>query len=121
MKPFLIIASILSFCSYGFGQSKDSVTVEIARSGVSEELINLRDSMSVSLQKFNTLINSVRPSKKKLEIARKELVHYYDLVELDLKETQTTAQNAWTTDAANRIRANTIMIRREHARLIRVL
>lgn len=92
MKLFLIIASLVSFCSAGFSQSKDSVIVEIARSSVSEELIHLRDSMSVSLQKFNTRINSVRPSKnKKLEIARKELVHYYDLVELDLEEAQTTS------------------------------
>jgi hypothetical protein len=122
MRLFLVITILISFCSTGIAQSQDSVKVEIARSIVSKELIHLRDSMNVSLKKYDALINKVRSSKKKkLEIARRELVHYYDLVELDLEEAQTTAQNAWTVDATNRIRTNAFMIRREHTRLRQVL
>ncbi len=122
MKLFLITISLASFFSASLAQSKDSVNVEIARSHISEELIELRDSINQSLQKFDARMKVVKPAQKKeLQAARKELVQYYDLVELDLAEASTTAKNGWTEDAMGRIRANMVMIRREHARLTQLL
>lgn len=122
MKLLLMIISLAGFYTITFAQSRDSVKVEIVRNTVSEELIELRDSINLSLQKYDARIKVVRPvQKKKLQASRKELVHYYDLVEVDLEEARTTAQNAWTQEAIDRIRANTNMIRREHERLIQLL
>lgn len=121
MKLFLITI-LMSVYSASFTQSQDSVKVEIVRNTVSEELTELRDSIKQSLQKYDARIEEVRPAqRKKLRADRKELVHLYDLVELDVVEASTTAQNAWTQDAISRIRTNTIMIRREHARLTELL
>jgi uncharacterized protein with HEPN domain len=112
----------MSLYSASFAQSQDSVNVEIVRKTISEELIELRDSINQSLKKYDARIEAVRPvQKRNLQASRKELVHYYDLVELDLVETRTTAQNGWTQDAISRIRNNMIMIRREHERLIQLL
>ena len=122
MKLFLIIIILASFNSVSLAQSQDSVNVEIVRNIVSEELIELRDSIKQSLQKYDTRIKAVRPAqRKKLQAGRKELVHLYDLVELDVVESSTTAQNAWTQDAISRISTNTIMIRREHNRMKQLL
>jgi len=122
MKLFLITISLVCFCSASHAQSKDSVNVEIVRSTVSEELIELRDSINQSLQKYDARIRVVSPAQKKnLQASRKELVNYYDQVELDLVEARTTAQNAWSQEAISRIRANMIMVRREHERLRQLL
>jgi len=122
IKLLLIIISLVGFYNVALAQSLDSVKVEMVRNTVSEELIELRDSINLSLQKYDARIKAVRsPQKKKLQTARKELVRYYDLVELDLVETRTTAQNGWTQDAISRIRTNMKMIRREHERLGQLL
>jgi len=122
MKLFLITIGFACFYSVTLAQSQDSVKVEIVRNTISEELIELRDSINQSLKKYDARTKAVRPAQKKtLQASRKELVHYYDLVELDLEEARTTAQNAWTQEAVNRIRANMIMIRREHERLKQLL
>lgn len=122
IKLLLIIISLVGFYNVTLAQSLDSVKVEMVRNTVSEELVELRDSINLSLQKYDVRIKAVRSSqKKKLQTARKELVRYYDLVELDLVETRTTAQNGWTQDAISRIRTNMKMIRREHERLGQLL
>ena len=110
------------FCNASLAQSQDSVNVEILRNTVSEELMELRDSINQSLQKYDERIKIVGTAQRtKLQSARKELVHYYDLVKLDLGESKTTAQNGWTEAAITRIRNNMMMIRREHERLIQIL
>jgi ABC-type uncharacterized transport system substrate-binding protein len=121
MKLFRIIIC-MSLYSASSAQSQDSVNVETVRITISEELMELRDSINQSLKKYDARSKAVRPvQKRNLQASRKELVHYYDLVELDLVEIRTTAQNGWTQDAISRIRNNMIMIRREHARLSELL
>jgi len=121
MKLFLIII-LISLYSASFAQSQDSVKVEMVRDSVSDELVELRDSIKQSLQQYDARIKTVRSAqRKKLQEGRKELVHLYDLVELDVVEASTTAQNAWTKDALSRINTNKTMIRREHERLKELL
>lgn len=99
-------------------QSGDSVRIELERNALSKELIQLRDSMSITLLAFDAKIVKALPSKvKKLEAARKELSTYQDQVELDLEEVIATSQNAWSDSARERIRLYANNTRKEYKRI----
>jgi hypothetical protein len=125
-----LTASIaLVICSFGFGyaqteklQSGDSIRVELQRRSIFKDLTQLRDSMNQSLKIFDSRIQKAPLSKKdKLESARKELIEYQNLVKLDLEETSLTAKNAWRNEYVERIKANTVITRREYKRIRAIL
>lgn len=128
MKP-LIISITIVICSFSLcqGQSEklqsgDSIRVELERTIISNELIQLRDSINQSLKLFDSRIKRAPASRKgKFENARKELVEYRNRVKLDLEEASLTAKNAWTQDSVDRIRANTVATRREYKRIRTIL
>jgi ribosomal protein L16 Arg81 hydroxylase len=123
----IFIAIILVACGFGFAQTErlqsgDSVRVELERKIISDEMTQLRDSISQSLKIFDLRIKKARVARRqKLESARKELTEYQNMIKLDLKETATTAQNAWSEDSVKRMRANTVATRREYKRICTIL
>ena len=110
--------------------SGDSNRVARERETVSKELIQLRDSIQATLIAFEIKINKAAKAKttkastvrtSKLAKARKELVGYQDQVKLDLEEVYQTAQNGWTKQAVERLRAAMVDTRRHHQRISSLL
>ncbi len=128
IKPVLLsIATVLGFGTAGFTQSEnlqsgDSIRIELERAAVSTELIELRDSIAVSLIAFDAEIKKSKASQaEKLKPARKELAGYKDQLELDLTEVKQTGRNAWNKESMERLQLSARNTRREYKRICTLL
>ena len=128
IKPTLLfMVALLGFGTAGLSQSGklqsgDSVRIELERKSVSTELIELRDSMALSIIAFDAKIKKSKPSKvEKLKSARKELAAYKDQLELDLKEVTQTSRNSWSKQSMERIQLSAQNTRREYKRICTLL
>ncbi len=126
-STLLFMVALLGFGTAGFTQSGklqsgDSVRIELERKSVSTELIDLRDSMALSIIAFDAKIKKSKPSKvEKLKSARKELAAYKDQLELDLKEVTQTSRNSWSKQSMERIQLSAQNTRREYKRICTLL
>ncbi|CAN5418235.1 hypothetical protein BH10BAC4_BH10BAC4_17710 [soil metagenome] len=100
----------------------DSAKVEAERAVISRELIQLRDSITLSIKQFDSRIKKAKADKKTiLESAQNDLVEYRNRVKFDLQETSLTAEKAWTAQSVERIRTNTTATRREFNRIKKMI
>lgn len=103
-------------------QSGDSMRVSLERKAITNELIQLRDSIQTSLNSFEGKIKNASPLKAvQLTSARKELLRYQDKVKIDLLEVYQTSQSGWGTESVERLRTTMETTRREHKRICTIL
>ncbi|NOT76069.1 MAG: hypothetical protein HOP08_14175 [Cyclobacteriaceae bacterium] len=113
---FLTVGT-LGICSAQKMKS-DSVDINLERAAISKELMQLRDSINVTIKLIDIkIVKAPGDKKEKLETDQKELVEYRNRVKFDLQETSLTAKNAWTTASVDRIRTSTNSTRREYNRI----
>lgn len=119
MKSILItISIIIGSLNSGFAQQTDSIKIALNRAKILEELTQLRDSITHSLMSFDNHTNQGTAIRRvRLSNGRKELITYRDRVNLDIEETESTAQNSWTEESEKRMKVNMIATRREFNRL----
>ncbi len=126
-STLLFMVALLGLVTAGFAQSGklqsgDSVRIELERTTVSKELIDLRDSMALSIIAFDAKVKKSKSSKvEKLKSARKELAAYKDQLDLDLKEIAQTGRNSWNKESIERIQLSTQNTRREYKRICTLL
>jgi len=126
MKSILLVVVMLGFGELGFAREKpgagDSVRVELERATLAKELIELRDSIGITIVAIDDKLKKTMPSAgAKLVSASKELKGYKDRVELDIEEVAQTASNSWNADAMERIQLSTAKTRREYNRICALL
>lgn len=124
--PFFL-TFMIGLCAVALAQpgklnSADSIRIELERGALAKNLIDLRDSMAVSLVAFGEKIKTAKPSEiVKLADAHKELSAYQEQLELDIEEISQTSLNAWTDYSKDRIQLATINARRHYKRIITLL
>lgn len=134
----VIVLSVVLILSSAFAlvaqseklHSGDSNRVALEREIISKELIQLRDSIQLTLITFDIKIKDASKAKarkastvrtSKLTKARHELAGYQDKVKLGLEEVYQTSQNGWSKAAIDRIRAVMADSRRNHYRISKLL
>jgi hypothetical protein len=124
MKTLSILILFLISVTSSFSQSgkitskTDSVDVELERTNITFQQIQLRDSIDQSLAVFNVQIEQAPKSKKKeLEKARKELLLNKEILQRDIDEVGLTSKNSWTKENVKRLKINTAQVRREYRRI----
>jgi hypothetical protein len=123
MKAMLFIITLLGLVKVGLAQTEklssgDSTRIELERTALSAELIQLRDSISISILAIDAKVKKTMPSASaKLMAASKELKGYKDHLELDIEEITQTGLNSWRADSLKRIQLDTINTRREYKRI----
>jgi len=128
MKLKLLLILTLGFCVTGYAQktdqlnSGDSLRIELERTSLATDLIQLRDSISVSILALDAKLKKTIPSQGgKLIAASKELKGYKDHLESDIEEIAQTGRNSWNADSINRIQLAAINTRREYKRICTLL
>lgn len=128
MKSILFsIAIVISICTVGLAQSAklnsgDSIRIELERTAITTELIDLRDSISISIIAFDSKVKKSIPSEGvKLTAASKELTGYKGQLDLNIEEIVQTGRNSWNADSMARIQLATVNTRREYKRIITLL
>jgi len=124
MKSAFLLLILMSGCwMYGFAQpeqdhSAEYVRIESERSIIYNELIQLRDSIAISMQAIDASIHIASHSKRvRLKASLKELENFKDTVEFDLAEIIQTRRNNWSRDSIERILMATKNTRLEFKRI----
>ena len=129
MKILVTLTILMTVFNYTiFGQkeklqSGDSVRVALERESISQELIQLRDSIQLSLISFDVRLKKASSTLDAIQLssARKELVGYQDKVKIDLEEVSQTSQNGWGKESVERLRTTMTATRRHHKRICLIL
>ena len=123
----LIFSIVMTTLSLGLANAQtteklqldEAARVDVQRSIVSKELIQLRDSIGISIRVADILLQKAKMETQKAnyENAKAELIEYQKRVKSDLDETSLTARNAWTGESEKRLKISMNDTRREHNRI----
>lgn len=123
----MILAVAVTSLSYGAinAQTTDKLQldeaarVDVQRSVLSKELIQLRDSIGISIRVADILLHKakIETQKSTYENAKAQLIEYQKRVKTDLDETSLTATNAWTGESEKRLKMSMNDTRREYNRI----
>ncbi len=128
MKSVLLFMILMSgYPMSGYAQqeqlhSAEYNRIESERRIIYNELIQLRDSITISMQAVDSKIHNASHSQRvRLKASRKELESFKYTVEFDLAEIMQTRRNDWSRDSIERILMATKNTRLEFKRIYTLL
>ena len=123
----LIFSIAITTLSFGLSNAQtteklqldEDARVDVQRSIVSKQLLQLRDSIGISIRVADILLQKAKIEAQKVTYgnAKNELIEYQKRVISDLDETSLTSENAWTGESEKRLKLSLNDTRREHNRI----